>query len=353
MNNTKQQYDAVALYSAGLDSLLAAKVIMAQGLKVKCLHFTSPFFGKPEKVPHWRAIHGLDIEIVDIGEAYVKMMLAGPKFGFGKFFNPCVDCKIIMLTHARRLMERFGATFIISGEVVGQRPMSQRRDAMNSVRNESETRNILLRPLCAKQLDPTPMEESGLVDREGLYGIFGRGRTEQQALAKAFGVTEIPTPGGGCLLTESESARRYGPVFEHAKNPTANDFHLANAGRQLWAGTHWLSMGRNQAGNERLAQLAREDDLVFNMQDFPGPLGVGRQLGDDWSATAVAEAAALVASFCPRAVRQGGPVAVHVNHRGVQSLVNVEPSRTPPLGWTETSWEQSIPTRNRMDTQDR
>ncbi|MBU1003652.1 MAG: tRNA(5-methylaminomethyl-2-thiouridylate) methyltransferase [Proteobacteria bacterium] len=347
------KYDAVALFSAGLDSLLAAKMIMAQGLTVKCLHFTSPFFGKPEKIPHWRAIHGLDIEAVDIGEAYVKMMLAGPKFGFGKFFNPCVDCKIIMLSHARRLMERFGATFIISGEVVGQRPMSQRRDAMNSVRNESETKDILLRPLCAKQLDPTPMEESGLVDRERLCGIFGRGRSEQQAMAKDFGITEIPTPGGGCLLTESASARRYGPVFEHIKTPTADDFHLANAGRQLWAGTHWLSMGRNQGSNDRLSALAREDDLIFDVRDFPGPRGVGRQIGDDWSATAVAEAAALVASYAPKSVRLGGPVVVTISHRGAQYTVSVEPSRTPAMGWVETSWEDAQPTRNRMDTQDR
>ncbi|BBD08984.1 DUF814 domain-containing protein [Desulfovibrio ferrophilus] len=353
MTKTNQKYDAVALFSAGLDSLLAAKVIMAQGLSVKCLHFTSPFFGKPDKVAHWRDIYGLDIEAVDIGDAYVKMMLAGPKYGFGKYFNPCVDCKIIMLSHARRMMEHYGAKFIITGEVIGQRPMSQRRDAMNSVRNESETKDILLRPLCAKRLDPTPMEESGLVDRERLHGIGGRGRNDQLAMAKEFGITEIPTPGGGCLLTEPASARRYGPVFEHIDNPSANDFHLANSGRQLWAGTHWLSMGRNEASNNALTRLARKDDLLFDVQDFPGPLGLGRQIGDDWPDSAVAEAAALVASYSPKAVKSAEPVIVIVTHKGAQRTVTVEPSRTPSMGWAETTWNDSKPTRNRMDTQDR
>ena len=138
--------------------------------------------------------------------------------------------------------------FIISGEVVGQRPMSQRRDAMNAVRRDAEVKKTLLRPLCAKRLDPTPMEESGLVDREKLLAIGGRGRKDQLAMAKDYGFTEIPAPAGGCKLTEAEPASRYAPVLMHSKTPRAEDFVLAGQGRQYWAGPVWVSIGRNQRG---------------------------------------------------------------------------------------------------------
>lgn len=328
-------------------------MVEAQGLKVKCLHFVSPFFGKPEKVDHWRREYGLDIEAVDIGDKYVDMMLHGPKYGFGKYFNPCVDCKIIMISEAREMMKKYGASFIVTGEVVGQRPMSQRRDAMNSVRNESESKELLLRPLCAKRLDPTPMEESGLVDREKLYGFGGRGRNAQLELAEEFGIKEIPTPGGGCLLTEPASARRYGAVFEYKDHPVADDFYLANTGRQYWAGSHWLSIGRDKGSNERLEKLTKTNDLVFIVRDFPSPYAVGRQVSGDWSEDAKADAAAFVASFSPKAKKSGGPVAVIVRQGDSETHVTVEPLRETPLGWTDHEWKDAAPVRNRMDNRHR
>jgi len=342
---THSTYDALALFSAGLDSILAARTIQDQGLRVKCLHFVTPFFGFPNKVDHWRAVYGLDIEAIDVGDEYVTMMRRGPKYGFGKYFNPCVDCKILMLTHARALMERHGAKCIVTGEVVGQRPMSQRRDAMNSVRNESGTGEVLLRPLCAKSLDPTPMELSGLVDRERLHGFGGRGRTNQLALAEAMGITEIPTPAGGCLLTEPASARRYGPVFAHLAEPTAADFQLANHGRQYWAGTHWLAIGRDKTSNERLAECVRPDDLVFDVVDFPGPLAVGRPTDGAWTPEAVADAAAFVASCCPKARKAGGAVDVAVIRSGERAVVTVTPTREATLPWAETLWAESAAKR--------
>ena len=350
---TKHNYDAVALFSAGLDSLLATKVIEAQGLTVKCLHFFSPFFGHTRKIGYWRRTYGLDITGVDIGDAYVEMMLNGPKFGFGKFFNPCVDCKIIMLRHARALMEKYGATFIITGEVLGQRPMSQRRDAMNSVRNESDTKDILLRPLCAKRLEPTPMELSGLVDRERLCDLWGRGRTGQMDLAAHFGITEIPTPGGGCLLTEESSAKRYATVFEHVEKPAAALFYLANVGRQYWSGSHWLAIGRDQNSNEQIRELITETDLIFDLRDFPGPLSVGRQICGAWSPEAVADAASFAASFSPRAKKSDSPVAVTVREGDTQYTVTVQPSRITPMVWRDVDWAEAKAVRNRMDTKDR
>ncbi len=351
--HSKKTYDAVALFSAGLDSLLAAKVVEAQGLAVKCLHFTSPFFGHPRRIGYWRRTYGVDVTPVDVGQDYVDMMLAGPKYGFGKYFNPCVDCKILMLKKARELMDRYGASFIITGEVLGQRPMSQRRDAMNSVRNESQTKDILLRPLCAKRLDPTPMELSGLVDRERLYDFWGRGRNPQLALAEEFGITDIPTPAGGCLLTEESSAKRYAMIFEHVEKPAAALFHLANEGRQYWSGTHWLAMGRDARSNDRLHELTAPGDLVFTMRDFPGPLAVGRQISGEWSPQAVSDAAAFTASFCPRAKKADGPVTVLVQDGQAQHEVIVTPSRETPLAWRDVSWSEAAPVRNRMDPKDR
>jgi tRNA U34 2-thiouridine synthase MnmA/TrmU len=189
-------YDALALFSGGLDSLLAVKVLQEQNLRVLGLHYVSPFFGKPHLVEHWRKTYGIEAVPVDIRRAFLDM-LKRPAHGYGKHMNPCVDCKILMLAHARTLLPQYGAKFLVSGEVLGQRPMSQRADTLNLIRKGAAVQDLLLRPLSAQKLLPTPMETSGLVDRERLPGIWGRGRTEQLALAARFGITDIPTPAGG------------------------------------------------------------------------------------------------------------------------------------------------------------
>ena len=169
---------------------------MEQGLVVRCLHFVTPFFGKPQLIPHWEKVYGLEVEAVDVGEAFVRLLRERPAHGFGKVMNPCVDCKT-MMRKARELMKKWGASFLISGEVLGQRPMSQRRDTLNVIRRDAEVKESLLRPLRAQLLDPTAPEISGLVDRNKLLGIFGRGRKSQMALADQMGPKEIPTPAGG------------------------------------------------------------------------------------------------------------------------------------------------------------
>ena len=215
------------LFSGGLDSILAAKVLEEQGLRVRCLHCHSPFFGEPSAVPRWRRRHALDIDALDVADDFCAMLRERPAHGFGKTLNPCVDCKILLLRRARRYMEEVGACFLATGEVLGQRPMSQRRDVLNVIRREAGVGDILLRPLSARLLEPTPMETSGLVDRERLPAISGRGRHAQLELARHFGLTDIPTPGGGCKLTEKENARRYWPVLAHLPAPDSGDFALA------------------------------------------------------------------------------------------------------------------------------
>ena len=335
-------YDVLHLFSAGLDSLVTAKLLQEQGLKVKCLHFHSPFYGKPWKIPHWREEYGLDIDPVDNGGEFVDMVVRGPGHGFGKHLNPCVDCKILMLRRAKELMPHYAATFLSTGEVLGQRPMSQRRDAMNIIRRDAGVKDVLLRPLCAHTLDPTPMEISGLVDRAALPAITGRGRSRQLELARRFGIREIPTPGGGCRLAEMESAKRYLPVLEHAPQPGANDFHLSNVGRQYWNGAHWLAIGRNQADNEMLEQLAEARDLVFDLRDFPGPVALGRQFpGKSWSTETVRDAASFMASFSPKAMRGNGEATVLVRSKDETATVDVLPSRDTPLKWREPAWERN------------
>lgn len=329
-------YHALSLFSGGLDSILATRMVMAQGLSVLGLHFVSPFFGKPQAVAAWERDYGVTLEVMDIGQAFVDMLSARPAHGLGKTLNPCVDCKVLMLRHARALLSHYGAQFLISGEVLGQRPMSQREDTLNAIRNDAGVRDLLLRPLCAKHLPPTPMEESGLVDRERLGAMHGRGRKPQLELARVMGISRIPAQGGGCRLTEKESARRYWPLLQFSAL-RAEDFHLANVGRQLWHGRHWLVLARNERDGQVLRSLRRPGDLMLQLDQLPGPTGIARPLpGAVWDVATVQQAAATLAHFAPKARTADAPVRVRIDDGGNRSTVEVLPAccfAEPP------SWE--------------
>ncbi len=348
-----QTYDALAMFSGGLDSILAAKTVAAQGLRVLGLHFISPFFGHPGRLERWREAYGMDIEAVDIGQEYVDMMLARPKHGVGKGLNPCVDCKVLMLRYCRELMPVHGAKFLVTGEVKGQRPMSQQAHSLNAIRNDAAVRDLLLRPLSAKHLEITPMEESGMVDRTRLHAFHGRGRRQQMVLAREMGITLIPQPGGGCKLTELDSAKRYVPIFQYAGCPQAEDFHLANVGRQFWRGPYWLAMGKSQADNAAIAAQVRPGDFTLDLADFTSPLAVIRTVGDAaWDQAALADAAALVASYSPKAVASGGPVAVKIIQGGEEWTVTVTPQRVSRLGLAELQWEDMAAMKRELFGQD-
>ncbi len=322
---------AVALFSGGLDSILAARLILDQGIRVRCLHFVSPFFGKPLMLPHWREVYGLDIESVDVSEEYIRMLRDRPAHGFGKVMNPCVDCKILMMQNAKRRMIELGASFIISGEVLGQRPMSQRRDTLNVIRRDGDVRDILLRPLSALHLEPTEVERKGLVERSQLKGFFGRGRKGQLELAQQMGIREIPTPAGGCKLAEKENARRYWPVLTRLPNPTVEDFELSNVGRQGWSQHIWLSIGRNEADNTTIARLVRKGDILVKVLDVPGPLAIIRPLDAVENAALEADifkASAFVAACAPKAARLGGSVQVRLTQDNASRIIEVTPKRT-------------------------
>lgn len=334
-----KRYDALALLSGGLDSILAMRTLMDQGLSVLGLHFVSPFFGKPHLLGVWREQYGIDGVAVDISREYTNMLLDGPPSGFGKWLNPCIDCKVAMLSRAKTLLPEYGASFLVTGEVSGQRPMSQRKDALNRISKKAGVRDVLLRPLCAKGQPITPMEESGLVDRERLHDWYGRGRKPQMAAAQAYGFTEVPTPAGGCVLTEGPSSARFVRLIRIKGRPDPQDFVLAQVGRQVWAGNHWLVTTRRERDNELLDGLIRPADYVFRVKDFPSPTGVGRPLVGDWSPEAVLDAAAWVASYSSKAVRHseisGDPIQVRVRRGTASEVVSVLPNRETPLGWTE------------------
>jgi hypothetical protein len=360
----KQQYDGLVLYSGGLDSILAARALQSQGLKILGLHFVTPFFGQPDKISRWQSLYTLDIMAVDVSEDYVRMLFGGPRHGFGKHLNPCMDCKVLMLARAREMLGQYGARFIASGEVLGQRPMSQRRDALNAIRRDAGVRDLLLRPLCAKLLDPIPAETSGLVDRERLFAFSGRGRSNQLGLAAAYGITAIPGQAGGCPLTIDESCRRYAPLFRRGRRavrdgagwrPAAGDFRLAGVGRQFWTGRgtgrDWLVVGRDERDNLRIEELVRDTDLLLLPGSYSGPLALLRSVdGAAPAAETVREAAALAASYAPRAVRSGGEVEVRVRTGGLagqesrDERVRVLPRRdsalfSEPMPWPEAKQE--------------
>ena len=275
-------HKAFSLFSGGLDSLLAARAVMEQGVDVTALHFITPFFGYKNKGKEAQAAgdfkekYGLSVRIIDVSPEYMEMVKK-PVYGYGKNFNPCLDCKIFMMKKARALMIEEGADFIISGEVLGQRPMSQRRDAMSIVERDSGLKGFLLRPLCAKLMPPTIPEEKGIIDREKLYGLSGRSRRGQMELAERFGIKDYATPAGGCMLTDPILSKRIKEFLYKREEPVdARDVQLLTVGRffKFPAGT--LHVGRNEKDNEKLVSLAGEREVIIRARDVPGPVSVFR-----------------------------------------------------------------------------
>ncbi len=279
---------ALALFSGGLDSMLAARLIMEQGVDVTALHFITPFFGykakgrEAEAAESFRERFGVNVKIIDISKDYIAMVKV-PRYGYGKNFNPCLDCKIFMMTRAHEIMDREGYDFIVSGEVLGQRPMSQRRDAMRIVERDSDLDGKLLRPLCAKHMKPTIPEEQGLVDREKLLDISGRSRRRQMELAERFGIKDYPTPAGGCLLTDPIISPRIRSLLLKDVDIETGDVLLLAVGRHFNLGGGTLYVGRNSDDNNKLASLAKEGDILLKTKEVPGPVSLfrGRPVGDD------------------------------------------------------------------------
>ncbi len=284
---------ALGLVSGGIDSTLAVLALQRQGIEATGIAFVTPFFNAERaKVAAQATSHPLIIR--NISEVHLEM-LKNPRYGYGRNMNPCIDCHALMFRLAGEIMEREGYDFIFSGEVLGQRPMSQNANALRSVANLSGYADKILRPLSAKLLPITQMEESGLVDREQLLDIQGRSRKRQQQLAVEWNYPEYPSSSGGCLLTEVGFSNQLRDLLQHTPDASINDIELLKVGRQFrLSPTAKLVVGRNQADNEKLQQLSEGCGLKLRCANFSGPLGIfcGDPKQED-----LEKAAAILASY--------------------------------------------------------
>jgi tRNA U34 2-thiouridine synthase MnmA/TrmU len=264
---------AIGLLSGGLDSCLAALSLKRQGIEVTCVSFVTPFFGSSKAE---RMARQMDIPLIveNISDIHLEMT-KNPHYGYGKNMNPCIDCHAMMFRLAGEMMIERGFDFLFSGEVLGQRPMSQNANALRSVANYSGHPDRILRPLCAKLLPITPMEEQGLVDREQLLDIQGRSRKPQEAVAKEWGLTDFPSSGGGCLLTEIHFSDRLRDLFDHHPDCTVQDVELLKIGRQFRLSEHAkLTLGRHQSDNDAIREIPKGAYIVLKAKGVPGPLGL-------------------------------------------------------------------------------
>ncbi|MEM5872360.1 MAG: tRNA 4-thiouridine(8) synthase ThiI [Candidatus Aenigmatarchaeota archaeon] len=262
---------ALGLFSGGLDSILAVKLIQKQGIDVKLVNFTTPFF-PPEKAIKMANQIKVPLKVIDITKDYLKL-LKKPKYGYGSALNPCIDCKIFMLKKAKKYAKRIGAKFIFTGEVLGERPMSQTKNALTLIEKEAKLKGKLLRPLSAKLLPVTEAEKKW-VDRNKLLDIQGRKRDKQIKLAKTFGIKNYPSPSGGCLLTNKEYAAKVKDLLTYKKTITINDLKLLKIGRHFRFKNNKIIVGRNKDENKELIKLKKSSDYIFEVPNVGSPITI-------------------------------------------------------------------------------
>jgi len=280
---------AIALISGGLDSTLAARLIKDLGIELVALNTISPFCLCNHRASNG-CFHGansvakelgLRLISVNVSEEFLEIVKK-PKHGYGSNMNPCIDCRILLFKKAKEVMQKEGAPFVITGEVLGQRPMSQKLNTMRLIEKEAGIEGLVLRPLCAGVLEPSIPERQGWVDRDRLLAINGRGRREQIALANQFGINDYPCPSGGCLLTDPEFSRRLKDLMKyHLLN--LDDIQLLKVGRHFrLSDAAKLVVGRNEKENEQLLNLAKVNDYIFMPpDDLAGPTSLGRGILDN------------------------------------------------------------------------
>ena len=266
---------ALALFSGGLDSTLATKLILSQGIEVVAINFVSPFCTckKGERVTEAAKQLGVPLKFVDVGDEYLKMVQK-PKYGYGKNINPCIDCRIFILRKAKKIAKEIGASLIFTGEVLGERPMSQNIKAMKIIEEEAGLKGKLLRPLSARLLPETVVEKEDLVDREKLLGIHGRSRKPQIKLAKKLNIKDYPSPAGGCLLTCKEYANKLRDIFQHKKRCSMADMSLLKVGRHFRLSKNKIIVGRNEEENKVLTAKKMVNDYYFEVPNIGSPITV-------------------------------------------------------------------------------
>lgn len=287
---------AVGLFSGGLDSALAIKLVQEQGIDVTALNFIGPFctcikegcsiMGLANKL-------GVKIKLMNKGKDYLRIV-RHPKHGYGKNLNPCIDCKIYILKKAKQYANRIGAKFVFTGEVLGQRPMSQHYKTLMLIEKEAGLKGKVVRPLCAGLLAPTEAEKKEWIDRKKLLKFKGRTRTPQLDLAKKFKIDGFLCGGSGCRLTEKEYANKLKDLLKHKKRISINDISLLRFGRHFRYRKNKIVVGRNEFENNQLLKLKQRTDLIFEVKDYMGPTTLLKGKPDK---KAVRLAASLTAAY--------------------------------------------------------
>lgn len=298
---------ALVLFSGGLDSLLAAKLLLEQNIVVTGLNFKSCFFGPKNARAAVKQL-GIPLKVIDFSTEHLAMVKQ-PPYGYGRAANPCLDCHLLMLKKAREMMIKkdvsakgrpaSGWDFVATGEVLGERPFSQNKKALAIIAEKSGLKDRLLRPLSARVLPISLPEKKGWIDRDKLLAIQGRSRRHQLVLAKKYRL-QFPQPAGGCLLTEKEFGQKLLDLFQKWPDCDGNDVALLRLGRHFWKGKTKIVLGRNKEENDQLAKLTQKKDILVVPQNFPGPTALIRSHQKIKPAT-VKKAKKLIISFSSRA----------------------------------------------------
>ena len=293
---TTEPAKALALISGGLDSALATALLIRQDIEVEGVFFSSPFCqcnrkGGCQAIDMAKALN-IKLKIITKDEEYIEVVRR-PKHGYGKGMNPCIDCRIFMLKRAKEYAKKIGASFLVTGEVLGERPMSQHRRALEVIERESGLKGLILRPLSARLLPETKVEKN-LVDRNKLLDISGRSRKRQIELAEEFKITGYACPAGGCLLTDKNFARRLKDLFKTKEKITMRDVELLKVGRHFRYGPSKIIVGRNEEENTKLLSLKRKSDHYFEVPECGSPITV---LQDNGSEETIRLAASLTSYY--------------------------------------------------------
>ncbi|MGE4554596.1 MAG: tRNA 4-thiouridine(8) synthase ThiI [Candidatus Paceibacterota bacterium] len=301
----KKKIRGILLFSGGLDSLLALKIAERLNIKPLLLIFKSYFFDERLAL---KAIKENKItwpyRVIDISKEHFQLVKK-PRFGYGKNMNPCLDCHLLMLKIAKKIKDKEKFDLVITGEVLGERPMSQNLSALKLLEKKAKLKGYLLRPLSALLLEPTVLEKKGLIDRSKLLGIFSRSRKEQLELARKFALKWFPTPSGGCLLTDPSFSSRLAQLFKIAKRIRESDLELLKIGRHfLNEGKDWkakIIIGRNHQENEKLKALKEKKDILIELENYPGPTAFIRSYQGKISQNILEEAKELILRYAHKA----------------------------------------------------
>lgn len=291
-----EKIKAIGLFSGGLDSALAIKIVQEQGIEVTALNFVSPFcncIGKGCSIVELAKRLSVPIKIMNKGMDYLKMA-RNPKYGYGKNMNPCIDCKIYIFRKAKKYAKEIGAKFIFTGEVLGQRPMSQQHKTLMLIEKEAGLKGKLVRPLCAGLLKPTEAEKKGWIDRTKLLKFQGRKRTPQIDLAQKYKIDGFLCGGSGCKLTNKEYSDKLRDLFGHQKRISMDDIIILSFGRHFRCNKTKIIVGKDEKQNNKLLELRKKTDIILEPENVMGPITLIRGKKDK---TAIEIAASITARY--------------------------------------------------------